>query len=90
MNYVIYSGKNIEAIYSTPEEAIIAGVSNFLEVTNEELNKTQREWRDQELKKSDWIVPITDHPQRNTYITYRQALRDWPSTDNFPNIKPIL
>ena len=41
---------------------------------------TARSWRDQELRESDWIVPTTDHPQHAAYITYRKALRDWPST----------
>ena len=49
-----------------------------------------RQWRDEQLVESDWIVPITDHPQHAAYLTYRQALRDWPSTDDFPDTKPVL
>ena len=49
-----------------------------------------RSWRDQELKESDWIVPTTDHPKHAAYITYRKALRDWPSTADFPNKRPVL
>ena len=49
-----------------------------------------RSWRDQELRKSDWIVPTSDHPQHAAYITYRKALRDWPSTSDFPDKKPTL
>ena len=49
-----------------------------------------RLWRDAELKKSDWIASVTDHGMYNAYIAYRQALRDWPSTSNFPNTKPEL
>jgi len=49
-----------------------------------------RSWRDQELSGSDWIVPLTDHPQRAAYITYRAALRAWPSTSDFPDTKPTL
>ena len=49
-----------------------------------------RSWRDQELRESDWIVPTTDHPQHSAYITYRKALRDWPSTSDFPDKKPTL
>jgi len=49
-----------------------------------------KKWRNQELKKSDWVIPITDHPQHGDYIAYRVALRDWPSTSDFPNTKPIL
>ena len=49
-----------------------------------------RSWRDQELRESDWIVPTSDHPQHSAYITYRKALRDWPSTSDFPETRPTL
>ena len=51
---------------------------------------TARSWRNQKLRESDWIVPLTDHPQNAAYITYRKALRDWPSTADFPDKKPTL
>ena len=49
-----------------------------------------RSWRDFQLKESDWIIPLTDHPQHAAYITYRKALRDWPSTADFPDTRPTL
>ena len=49
-----------------------------------------RMWRDMELAVTDYIVPLSDHPQRAAYMTYRTALRDWPSTENFPNTRPTL
>ena len=49
-----------------------------------------RMWRDMELSSSDFIVPLSDHPQRAAYMTYRTALRDWPSTSNFPATRPEL
>ena len=49
-----------------------------------------RQWRDSELASTDYIVPLTDHPQRAAYMTYREALRDWPSTDSFPATRPEL
>lgn len=55
--------------------------------SKEELAKV---WRNEELKSTDWIVPITDHPQHSKYMTYRQALRDWPATENFPITRPQL
>ncbi len=51
---------------------------------------TARQWRDLELSSTDYLVPLTDHPQRAAYMTYRTALRDWPSTEDFPDTKPIL
>ena len=50
---------------------------------------TAREWRDGELFATDWIVPVTDHPDHAAYLVYRQALRDWPSTPSFPDTKPV-
>ena len=49
-----------------------------------------RQWRDEELKTSDWIVQVPDHPQKAAYTTYRAALRSWPSTSDFPATKPTL
>lgn len=49
-----------------------------------------RLWRDEELEATDFIVPLSDHPQRAAYMTYRTALRDWPSTSNFPDTRPEL
>jgi len=52
--------------------------------------ETERQWRDGELSSSDFIVPLSDHPQRDAYITYREALRAWPSTESFPATRPEL
>ena len=45
----------------------------------------EKAWRDSELKASDFIVPLTDHPQHSAYMTYRQELRDYPLQSDFPN-----
>ena len=58
--------------------------------TKEQIEVSQRMWRDEELASTDWIVPTSDHPQHSAYLTYRQALRDWPSTSNFPDTRPTL
>ena len=52
--------------------------------------ETARIWRDSELSATDYIVPLTDHPQHAAYMAYREALRDWPSTDLFPDTRPEL
>ena len=58
--------------------------------TTEELESEARVWRDLELQSTDYIVPLTDHPDHAATITYRQELRDWPSTDAFPATKPTI
>ncbi len=49
-----------------------------------------REWRDEELASTDYIIPLSDHPQRDAYIMLREALRQWPSTESFPDTRPEL
>ena len=56
--------------------------------TTEELEAEAREWRNGELKATDFIVPTTDYPNHSDLLTYRQELRDWPSTSDFPATKP--
>ena len=31
-----------------------------------------------------------DWPNRDNILTYRTALRDWPSTSDFPDTRPTL
>ena len=38
----------------------------------------------------DWLVKLPDHGERAAYITYRQALRDWPASSDFPATRPVL
>ena len=49
-----------------------------------------REWRDEELRRSDGIMSVSDHSQLSAYTAYRKKLRDWPSTADFPKTKPTL
>ncbi len=58
--------------------------------TTQELEDEGRQWRDDELKNTDFIVPTTDYPNHAAWLTYRQELRDWPSTDAFPDTKPTI
>ena len=49
-----------------------------------------RLWRDMELINTDHIITLIDHPNRAATLAYRVALRDWPSTSDFPTTKPTL
>ena len=57
--------------------------------TTGELEADAREWRDSELSSTDSIAQTPDYPNRDAILVYRQELRDWPSTDDFPDTKPI-
>lgn len=54
------------------------------------VTREAREWRDTELSLTDQAAQIPDWPNRDAILVYRQALRDWPSTENFPEIRPEL
>ena len=49
-----------------------------------------RTWRDAELTRTDIAATVSDFPNAKAYIVYRQSLRSWPSTSDFPNIRPEL
>jgi hypothetical protein len=46
-------------------------------------------WRNAELRATDWIATAVDHPNYDNMVAYRQALRDWPSTPDFPMTQPV-
>lgn len=80
-DYVVYKIGNalVERQYHEP-----------VEPSYEYIVRREKRWRDMELVATDWVVPVTDHPQHAAYMTYRQALRDWPSTADFPDVRPTL
>ena len=49
-----------------------------------------RTWRDAELTRTDVAATVSDYPNADAYITYREALRQWPSTESFPATRPEL
>ena len=49
-----------------------------------------RTWRDAELARTDVAATVSDYPNADAYIAYRQSLRAWPSTSDFPATRPEL
>tara|TARA_R100000544_G_C2218337_1_gene55924 strand:+ start:203 stop:535 length:333 start_codon:yes stop_codon:yes gene_type:complete len=47
-----------------------------------------RTWRDEELNKTDWIEAVPKHSFHSSIMGYRDSLRDWPSTEEFPSVQP--
>jgi hypothetical protein len=84
INTILADAEFVEANFEHYEEWVAPTPP---EPTAEE---TERMWRDMELSATDYIVPLSDHPQRDAYITYREALRQWPSTEDFPATRPEL
>ena len=58
--------------------------------TTAELQAEARKWRDDELASTDNSSQTPDYPNRDAKLTYRVALRDWPSTASFPSTKPTI
>tara|TARA_Y100000996_G_scaffold355255_1_gene295737 strand:- start:359 stop:661 length:303 start_codon:yes stop_codon:yes gene_type:complete len=65
-------------------------VVNLPEPSQDTIKSEARMWRNEELAITDSIAQTPDFPNRDKYLTYRQALRDWPSTADFPAKKPAL
>ena len=49
-----------------------------------------RMWRNMELASTDQAAQTPDWSNRDNILTYRTALRNWPSTSDFPAKKPVL
>jgi len=45
-------------------------------------------WRNEELQRTDIAATVSDYPNAEAILLYRQALRDWPATDAFPATRP--
>ena len=93
MKYIIKDAEgNITNTIIADAEFVAANFEHYEESIDPEpaAEEEGRMWRDSELSASDYIVPLTDHPQHSAYIAYRTVLRNWPSTEDFPATKPVL
>ena len=66
--------------------------------TSEELAEKERRWRDRVISTTEWIVTrhrdevdmgqetMITPEQFSELLRYRQALRDWPTVEGFPNV----
>ena len=52
------------------------------------LEDKARIWRDAELARTDIAATVSDYPNATAVLAYRQELRDWPSTEDFPATRP--
>ena len=88
------NGNVINAIVAD-ESFVSARYSNYrlrapVEQQPPSKEEIEREWRNSQLTITDRFVPLTDHPQHADYLAYRQALRDWPATQDFPDTRPTF
>ena len=83
-------GDKIKIINNTTGSIKIKSYNEPYIKTQEDINDLAKLWRNEELSNTDYIVPLTDHPDHTATLAYRVALRDWPSTSDFPDTKPTL
>lgn len=58
--------------------------------TQAQIEEQARAWRDSELSRTDSLMLLSDYPYKEQLTAYRQVLRDWPSTTDFPDTRPEL
>ena len=47
-------------------------------------------WRNDELARTDIAATVSDFPNATNILAYRVLLRDWPSTEDFPDTRPVI
>jgi len=77
------NGVNVEL--KTEEIAEIQAVSDNNPSSTEMLKYLKREARNQLLAETDWMAG-SDYTITDAWKTYRQALRDLPAADGFPDV----
>ena len=84
INRIVADQEFVEANYAGRYEEVIPATDPV------PAEDAARIWRNAELESTDKAAQTPDWPNRDNILTYRQALRDWPSTSNFPATRPEL
>lgn len=88
----------VKAIYDNAVKGDYGPIADYVPVvvSADELAARARLWRDQEISDSQWLIErhrdqvdagnktTLTAAQYSTLLAYRQALRDWPTVQNFP------
>jgi len=88
----------VKAIYDSAVKGDYGPVADYAPpvVSADELAARARFWRDQEITDSQWLIErhrdqsdagsktTLTAAQYSALLVYRQALRDWPTVQNFP------
>lgn len=91
INTIIATHEFVKNNYEFYEEVGSLSSDNVVEENDPmTLAVNGREWRDSELLRTDPLILLPDYPYKEGLTVYRQALRDWPSTSDFPEIRPTL
>lgn len=72
------------------DDAVDVDLDVDLDVETRTESEVALEWRNLELSLTDNASQTPDWPNRDAIMAYRTALRDWPSTEDFPATKPEM
>ena len=85
VKYITDSGKTVEKQYHDPFPQEVLDAERL-----ERKIEAERHWRNEELSRTDLLMTLPDYPYKEQLTAYRQALRDWTATENFPDTRPEL
>ncbi len=88
IKFTLHNGGTISKTI-TEEDVMVADPTEE-EIITATLAIEAKRWRNQELKSTDTLSLLADHPNNANILLYRQELREWPNTGNFPLTKPTL
>ncbi len=88
IKFTLHNGGTVDKTIT--EENVMVDSPTEEEIKVATLAVEAKRWRDQELKNTDTLSLLTDHPNNTNILSYRQELRDWPNTSDFPLTKPTL
>lgn len=81
---------DVTELETKPNFGDVYSDGSFSEYTGPADPIEEKLWRDSELAATDRMAITPDWPNRDVYLLYRQALRDWPGTPEFPDTRPEL
>ena len=88
IKFTLHNGGTVNKTIT--EENVMVDSPTEEEIKVATLAVEAKRWRDQELKNTDTLSLLTDHPNNTNILLYRQELRDWPNTSDFTLTKPTL
>jgi len=81
-------GNSINKIVAE-ESFVKENFSNYTLLPVFRIPEKEKEWRNEKLRETDSLMRLPDYPYIVELEEYRQLLRDWPSTEDFPENRPV-
>ena len=81
-------GNSINKIVAD-EEFVKENFLNYKLLPSFRIASKEIEWRNIQLKETDNLMILSDYPYKEKLTQWRQTLRDWTSTEDFPHTRPV-